>query len=105
MGPGARHDTINDHWSHWNWQKLISLGMSSLNGENDLGTNMQSAATLRQRLDNAKEQEVIHQEALASFSEQQQECIGGWKAMVHEYEDDSTKKNPYETVITGKGSK
>ncbi|KAJ7337604.1 hypothetical protein DFH08DRAFT_964574 [Mycena albidolilacea] len=84
MGPGARHDTINDHWSHWNWQKLISL-----------------AATLRQRLDNAKEQEVIHQEALASFSEQQQERVGGWKAMVHEYEDDLTKKNPYKTVITG----
>ncbi|KAJ7799812.1 hypothetical protein B0H14DRAFT_3491267 [Mycena olivaceomarginata] len=84
MGPGVRHDTIDDHWSHWNWQKLILL-----------------AATLRRRLDNAKEQEVIHQEALASFSEQQQERVGGWKTMVHEYEDDSMKKNPYEMVITG----
>jgi hypothetical protein len=27
MGPGARHDTIDDHWGHWNWQKLVSLGM------------------------------------------------------------------------------
>jgi hypothetical protein len=71
MGPGARHDTIDDHWSHWNWQKLVSLGTSSLNEKNDLGSNVESAATLRQRLDNAREQEVIHQEALASFSEQQ----------------------------------
>ncbi|KAJ7792510.1 hypothetical protein B0H14DRAFT_3499173 [Mycena olivaceomarginata] len=22
MGPGSRHDTLNDHWSHWNWLKL-----------------------------------------------------------------------------------
>lgn len=26
MGPGARHDTIDDHWGFWNWVKLISLG-------------------------------------------------------------------------------
>ncbi|KAF8121839.1 hypothetical protein K438DRAFT_1653351 [Mycena galopus ATCC 62051] len=26
MGPGARHDTVDDHWGHWNWQKKINLG-------------------------------------------------------------------------------
>jgi len=26
MGPGAHHDTINDHWGHWNWQKTVGLG-------------------------------------------------------------------------------
>lgn len=26
MGPGARHDTMNDHFGHWNWGKLIGLG-------------------------------------------------------------------------------
>lgn len=26
MGPGSRHDTLDDHWSHWNWQKLVKLG-------------------------------------------------------------------------------
>jgi hypothetical protein len=26
MGPGARHDTLDDHWGHWNWQKLVGLG-------------------------------------------------------------------------------
>jgi hypothetical protein len=25
MGPGACHDTMDDHWGHWNWQKLVSL--------------------------------------------------------------------------------
>ncbi|KAH8110267.1 hypothetical protein DFH11DRAFT_1547578 [Phellopilus nigrolimitatus] len=26
MGPGFRHDTIDDHWSAWNWHKIIGLG-------------------------------------------------------------------------------
>ncbi|KAF8202087.1 hypothetical protein K438DRAFT_1581552 [Mycena galopus ATCC 62051] len=36
MGPGAQYDTIDDHWGHWNWQKLISLGTSLSSG---VGTN------------------------------------------------------------------
>ena len=24
-GPGARHLILNDHWSGWNWSKLVSL--------------------------------------------------------------------------------
>lgn len=26
MGPGARIETLNNHWSHWNWQKVVGLG-------------------------------------------------------------------------------
>jgi hypothetical protein len=26
MGPGSRHDTLDDAWGYWNWLKLISLG-------------------------------------------------------------------------------
>lgn len=26
MGPGARHDTLDDHWGAWNWRKLVVLG-------------------------------------------------------------------------------
>ncbi|GBE88476.1 hypothetical protein SCP_1302920 [Sparassis crispa] len=25
MGPGARHSTLDDHWSSWNWRKLVDL--------------------------------------------------------------------------------
>lgn len=28
MGPGSRHDTIDDHLSHHNWRKSVLLGMS-----------------------------------------------------------------------------
>lgn len=26
MGLGARHDTLNDHFSDWNWKKITALG-------------------------------------------------------------------------------
>jgi hypothetical protein len=29
MGPGARHDTIDDHAGAWNWRKITGLGMDS----------------------------------------------------------------------------
>jgi hypothetical protein len=25
MGPGVWHDTIDDHWGNWNWQKTVGL--------------------------------------------------------------------------------
>ncbi|KAJ7354135.1 hypothetical protein DFH08DRAFT_912735 [Mycena albidolilacea] len=82
MGPGAHHDTIDDHWGYWDWQKLVSL-----------------ASTLRRRLDNARDQEVVQQEALDTFSDQQQDRVEQWKVMVHNFEEDSSKKNPYEMVV------
>lgn len=27
MGPGGRHDTLDDHWGAWNWRKVVGLGM------------------------------------------------------------------------------
>lgn len=26
MGPGTRHDTLNDHFGNWNWKKVIGMG-------------------------------------------------------------------------------
>lgn len=26
MGPGSRHDTMECHWAHWNWQKVVGMG-------------------------------------------------------------------------------
>lgn len=27
MGPGARHDTLDDQWAYWNYQRNVRLGM------------------------------------------------------------------------------
>jgi hypothetical protein len=26
MGPGARHDTLDDHWGDMNWKKIVGMG-------------------------------------------------------------------------------
>ncbi len=41
MGPGSRHDTIDDHTGAWNWRKIVGLRMccfSSFPGANHLLT-------------------------------------------------------------------
>lgn len=26
MGPGSHSDTLDDHWGHWNWMKIVGFG-------------------------------------------------------------------------------
>ncbi|KAJ7846838.1 hypothetical protein B0H14DRAFT_2583881 [Mycena olivaceomarginata] len=91
MGPGSRHDTLNDHWGHWNWQKLVGLG--------DL---------LKKQLIRAIPERNTQRDSLATFTENQAEHVAGWKVMVEEFEMDQempldarTKPNPYELPKSG----
>ncbi|KAJ7821058.1 hypothetical protein B0H13DRAFT_1920967 [Mycena leptocephala] len=83
-GPGSRADALDSAWSYWNWIKLLGL-----------------AALLRRRLDNAKLEQVKHAEAFETFLLEQAERVPAWKAMVEEFEEDGTKKNPYEVEVKG----
>ncbi|KAJ7030308.1 hypothetical protein C8F04DRAFT_1264074 [Mycena alexandri] len=84
MGPGSRQDILNDHWSHWNWQKLV--GLSSL---------------LKKRLLNAIPERNFQAESLATFTANQIDNVPQWKAVVEAFEADSTKPNPYEIPKSG----
>ncbi|KAJ7787929.1 hypothetical protein B0H14DRAFT_2182064, partial [Mycena olivaceomarginata] len=84
MGPGSRQDTLNDHWSHWNWQKLIGLG-----------------ALLKKRLLRAIPERNFHVDSLATFTENQAEHVEEWMAMVKAFEADPKKPNPYELPKSG----
>ncbi|KAJ7459117.1 hypothetical protein B0H11DRAFT_2160606 [Mycena galericulata] len=84
MGPGSRLDTLDDHWMHWNWQKLVGLGQ-----------------LLLKRLLNAISERNVQQEALATFTEAQAEHVGEWMEMVKAWDADSTQPNPYELPKTG----
>ncbi|KAJ7174318.1 hypothetical protein C8R46DRAFT_1214529 [Mycena filopes] len=84
MGPGSRHDTLNDHWSHWNWQKLVGLGI-----------------LLKKRLLTAIPERNYQAESLATFTSNQMENVPSWKAAVEAFEGDSSKPNPYEIPKTG----
>nr|GAT42823.1 predicted protein [Mycena chlorophos] len=85
MGPGSRSDTLDDHWSFWNWTKLLGM-----------------ASTLRRRLDVAAAELAKQQAAFKHFSEEQADSVDEWTDLVEAYEADGTKKNPYESEITGR---
>jgi hypothetical protein len=84
MGPGSRHDTLDDHWGHWNWQKLVGLG-----------------ALLKKRLLNAVPERNRQREAFADFTAHQIDHVEEWKARVEAFEADSMKPNPYELPKSG----
>jgi hypothetical protein len=84
MGPGGWQDTLNDHWGHWNWVKLIGLG-----------------ALLKKRLLRAIPERNFQRDSLATFTENQAEHVGEWKVMVEAFEADSKKPNPYELPKSG----
>ncbi|KAJ7081909.1 hypothetical protein C8R43DRAFT_1092812 [Mycena crocata] len=83
-GPGARHDSLDDHWAFWNWLKLIGL-----------------PALLRRRLDVAKKEQAEQRKAFEAFSLQQLDRVPAWKKMVERFEKDPKEKNPYEMEIRG----
>ncbi|KAJ7754817.1 hypothetical protein B0H16DRAFT_1458854 [Mycena metata] len=84
MGPGSREDTLNSHWSFWNWQKLIGLG-----------------ERLRTRLDRARSEYATQLEGFAQFSVQQADRVPAWKTMVEAFEADPNKPNPYKNTTPG----
>ena len=74
MGPGSRHDTLDDHLGHWNWNKLIGLG------------NL-----LSKRLAAASSERASQSTALAEFSESQKEYVSEWERQIAEWEAGQSK--------------
>ncbi|KAJ7017197.1 hypothetical protein C8F04DRAFT_1200847 [Mycena alexandri] len=83
MGPGARRDTLDSHLSYWNWSKLIGI-----------------AELLCTRLDKLRIEEREQTEAFEAFTQEQGERVEGWRAMVHAFEADPKKPNPYAMKVT-----
>ncbi|KAF7324857.1 CxC2 domain-containing protein [Mycena kentingensis (nom. inval.)] len=77
-GHGARADQLDDHWTFWNWCKLLGL-----------------AKLLRRRLENTKAELLKQEDSFRVFSAQQAEHVPGWLQMVKDYEADGEKPNPY----------
>ncbi|KAK7017025.1 hypothetical protein VNI00_018752 [Paramarasmius palmivorus] len=84
MGPGSRHDTLDDHWGYWNWQKLVGLG-----------------SLLLKRLKLAMEWADRQERFYKAHAANQAAHIPEWQRMVEEFEADSSKPNPYELPKEG----
>ncbi|KAG1855838.1 hypothetical protein C8R48DRAFT_749263 [Suillus tomentosus] len=83
MGPGARRDTLDDHFGDWNWKKITAL---------DLGR------TLHKKMVEAVKWTKEHSEALAELEKTiQPALIAQWKADVESWEEYNSSLNPFES--------
>ncbi|KAG1735743.1 uncharacterized protein EDB91DRAFT_1238195 [Suillus paluster] len=81
MGPGARWDTFDDHFSDLNWKKITALGR-----------------TLHKKMVEAVKWTKEHSEALAELEKTiQPALIAQWKAEVESWEEDNSSPNPFES--------
>ena len=109
MGPGSRHDTLDDHFGHHNWRKYISLGKFSLfiiglvvNLLSRSGTTLHSRLLLAVK--EQKRQEQIFNEFTDSLREDGKVDIEQWTAMIVAWEQDPSETNPYVSLVTRKFS-
>ncbi|KAJ3730319.1 hypothetical protein C8R42DRAFT_693124 [Lentinula raphanica] len=91
MGPGSRHGTINDHFGHWNWVKLIGLGV-----------------LLRKRHQVALKEFESQNDSLKEFTRGKGVETKDWKKRIEDWEEDQdrpeaeqTVANPYELPKSG----
>ncbi|KAL1714108.1 hypothetical protein EV715DRAFT_295467 [Schizophyllum commune] len=84
MGPGSAADTLDDHFGHWNWMKLVGLGL-----------------LLRRRLIDALGELMQQRKELEEFKRGQQGREKAWEAEVNKFEQDSSQPNPFELPKTG----
>ncbi|KAF7314223.1 CxC2 domain-containing protein [Mycena kentingensis (nom. inval.)] len=83
-GPGSRSDQLDDHWSFWNWRKVLGLPV-----------------LLRRRLDKARVELEKQEDSFAVFSKEQASMVPRWMEMVNEWEQDNSRPNPYEATVEG----
>ncbi|KAJ7077348.1 hypothetical protein C8R44DRAFT_655086 [Mycena epipterygia] len=79
MGPGARRDTLDDHFNDWNYKKIVALGRVMLE-------RIQKA--VGEMVD--KQQELAETEASLS-----RETVGPWTAAMELWELDPKNPNPF----------
>ncbi|KAG1801184.1 hypothetical protein EV424DRAFT_1474766 [Suillus variegatus] len=88
MGPGARRDTLDDHFGDWNWKKIASLGR-----------------VLLRKVIEAVRAEQEHRIALSELEDSIRESELGasslqkWREEIESWEVDHTKPNPFERRV------
>ena len=102
MGPGSRHNTLDDHIGHHNFRKYVGLGESD-----DFFTccsieaNLFSGRSLHSRLVLAmaeqKRQKKIFDDFTASLTPEVEKL---WTTKILEWEKDPKKPNPYMAIVT-----
>jgi hypothetical protein len=101
MGPGARHDTLDDHWGAWNWRKVVSLGAFHLLWA-IVSSLVSTGRHLRSKLTEAIPMTRKHCALLNALSATfPATTVAEWTQMVEDWQEDPSKPDPFEEVTIG----
>jgi len=103
MGPGYHHDSLDWHWTHWNWQKFVGLGKCYCHFILFIVfTNLYRTGNLLYRkLTKALLEAKEHGQVFQCFTELQLDDVPDWLAMATAWEQDHTNPNPYIVIKPG----
>ncbi|KIJ11640.1 hypothetical protein PAXINDRAFT_164080 [Paxillus involutus ATCC 200175] len=82
MGPGHHHDTLDNHFSDWNWKKVISLGPWVL-------------CKIQEAIPERNEHIEDYHELTQSLKVKYPKLLSQWQCEVEEWENDPSKPNPF----------
>jgi Kyakuja-Dileera-Zisupton transposase len=103
MGPGSRHDTIDDHAAAWNWRKIVGLGeFRHIYLISDCYRHsLLSGVTLLAQLEKGLQMQARHTAFFTRFSRRfDPAVIQQWEEMVKAWDADNSKPNPYADSVT-----
>ncbi|TDL23120.1 hypothetical protein BD410DRAFT_721379 [Rickenella mellea] len=85
MGPGSRHDALDDHWGFANFITYIGFGK-----------------TLRRKLITAIGERSEQRDSFDDFTSRQlPDDVAQWTSMIDEWDKNPSAPNPYEAASTG----
>lgn len=108
MGPGYRHDTLDDQWSFWNWRIFVKFGARFtcpvlVRHFSLIQLNPRIGLTLGKRMHDAlyysRLQRKSHDDFTASFTSND---VADWKSMVEAwYADPNNSPDPFQEAEGG----
>ena len=96
MAPGARHDTLNDHWNGWNFRKIVGFRTFHYLLGYRYSHLFNLGSQFSKKFQEAALMSVKQSETFEKFSATfPPETVARWVRMVERWEGDRTAPNPY----------
>lgn len=101
MGPGARHDTLDDHFGDWNWRLLVGMGKELFPFIPFFVDLLPKGTSFTRKLQEAIPERNKHKEVFSKLSSSlSSKVVQEWSKMLQDWEADNSKPNPYEVMAS-----